>query len=166
MGMFGKLIEQELLGEVKKDPATYERLVDMETVYQGYKQSIMYVKEHQRGDPAHPARFFPRSLLERLRTNPELNINSDEQIRFYTAVGSSLDRFHGVDAFFEYNTSDGKSVRVTIDVTINPNKDRYKADVVLAIPQEGLDPKDQNYNELISQFAELVKEEILTKVTN
>ncbi len=47
------------------------------------------------------------------------------KVRFYTAVYSSFDIFHGVDAFVEI-----VGVVVTIDVTLNPRKVRGKAHVV------------------------------------
>ncbi len=47
-------------------------------------------------------------------------------VKFYTAVHSPLDMFHGVDCFFEF-----RGVMVTIDVTINPGKNSGRADVVV-----------------------------------
>lgn len=44
----------------------------------------------------------------------------------YTAVRSSMDIFHGVDGFFEF-----QGTVVTVDLTLNPNKDSGKADVII-----------------------------------
>jgi hypothetical protein len=46
---------------------------------------------------------------------------------FYTAVRSTLDRKHSVDAFFEF-----RGVVVTIDLTMNDDKDVCKADLLVA----------------------------------
>lgn len=159
----GKLIEQELLGSTKKEKMQFGQVHELETEYLGYRPAMEYVKSHQRGDPYRPNRFFPKNLYESLRGDSELNINDEKQLAYYTAVGSALDRFHGVDAFFEYRSEKGKTIRVTIDVTTNPSKDNYKADVVLSIPSGGIDPSDENYRDLIEEYAHQIKEQILTK---
>lgn len=161
----GKLVEQELLGSIKREQqTTFNRLHEVETEYMGYQPSLEYVKNHQRGDPYNPKRFFPRSIMEELRASPELSIEDENQLGYYTAVGSAFDLYHGIDAFFEYKAHSGQVVRITIDVTTNPNKDRYKADVVLAIPSGGLDTSDANYRELIAQYAQQIEAEILTNI--
>ena len=47
-------------------------------------------------------------------------------VRFYTAVGSAMDVYHGTDGFLEY-----KGFIVTLDVTMDPNKACGKADMVV-----------------------------------
>lgn len=47
-------------------------------------------------------------------------------VKFYTAVRSTLDQFHSVDGFFDFD-----GVLVTIDVTTNPNKVTGRADVIV-----------------------------------
>jgi hypothetical protein len=46
---------------------------------------------------------------------------------------------------------------------MNSSKDRYKADVILAIPSGGLDPSDENYGDYISHYVRQIQEKILTK---
>lgn len=46
-------------------------------------------------------------------------------LSYYTAVRSTLDRIHSVDAFIEY-----KGVVVTMDFTTNPDKDSCKAHIL------------------------------------
>lgn len=48
-------------------------------------------------------------------------------VRFYSAVGSTLDRMHSVDGFFEFEGV----VIVTLDLTTNPHKDACKADLLV-----------------------------------
>ena len=73
-------------------------------------------------------------------TDPDSNIGNDLhaniaiakgledwfELRFYPAIGSSFDIHHGVDCFFVLNNK-----VVTIDLTLNSNKDSYKADVIV-----------------------------------
>lgn len=47
-------------------------------------------------------------------------------VKFYTAVRSTLDQFHSVDGFFDFD-----GVLITIDVTMNPSKVTGKADIVI-----------------------------------
>ena len=42
-----------------------------------------------------------------------------DRLRLYTAVGSTLDIYHHIDGFFFF-----EGVIVTMDTTINPNKDQ------------------------------------------
>lgn len=160
--MYGKIIESELLGETKKEMAYFDELHEMPT-YLKYRSSVEFVKTHQRADPFNPKRFFPKSLRDGLKEDTSLGITSEEQLGFYTALNSAMDQYHGVDAFFEYKR-ENKTILVTIDVTTNPSKDRHKADVILAIPSEGLDPSDSDYNEIVSGYIEQIKEELLTKL--
>lgn len=55
-----------------------------------------------------------------------LELTDYSELQLFTAVGSPLDFFHGIDAFFEFQ---GKIV--TIDVTKNPKKFEGKADFIL-----------------------------------
>lgn len=55
-----------------------------------------------------------------------LQVQHMTDLKVYPAFGSPLDVFHGVDLFFEYC---GKIC--TVDLTINPNKDNYKANVIV-----------------------------------
>ena len=85
-----------------------------------------------------PKARFANDLYQGLYHDLELENKKD--LRFYTAVGSCLDYKHGVDAFFEMDF-EGKIITVTLDITSSKNKsDGYKADVIIEIPGEGLDP--------------------------
>jgi hypothetical protein len=159
--MFGKLVESELLGETKKEMVIFNQLHETET-YMKYNEAFNFAKKHQRGDPFNPKRFFPKSIRDALKNEEALSIEDESQLGFYTALNSPLDRYHGVDAFIEYRNGE-KTVVVTIDVTMNSSKDRYKADVILAIPSGGLDPSDENYGDYISHYVRQIQEKILTK---
>lgn len=51
-------------------------------------------------------------------------------VRFYTAVRSCADVLHGIDGFFEIV---GEGTIVTIDLTLNSNKDACKADLLVCL---------------------------------
>lgn len=61
-----------------------------------------------------------------LRLLAEVNRQLGQGVEFYTAVDSTMDKFHSVDGFFQV----GQQV-VTIDVTINDQKFTGKADVIV-----------------------------------
>jgi hypothetical protein len=93
--------------------------------YISYAKCIELVKSSQpRGwDPTDPPSVAGNDLhalvVEALDTDYS-------EVKLYTALHSALDQFHGVDCFIEY-----QGRYATIDLTINPYKDSYKADFVL-----------------------------------
>jgi len=97
-----------------------------------------------------------------------LGLDDYSKLKIYTAIGSHLDVYHGVDAFFEVEIN-GKLHRVTLDVTFNKNKeDGGRADVVFLVPGDGLDPGSKEdkkeYQDLLnnvgSRVAGLFKNDI------
>lgn len=60
------------------------------------------------------------------RLEQEVRSQAGVPVVFYTAVRSTLDRKHSVDAFFEF-----RGVVVTIDLTMNDEKDACKADLLV-----------------------------------
>ena len=60
------------------------------------------------------------------RLEREVSERIGGSVNFFTAVGTPLDRFHGIDGFFEFC-----GVVATIDLTLNPHKDSGKADMVV-----------------------------------
>jgi hypothetical protein len=80
-----------------------------------WREAAEQVRKHQ------PAK--KTQIVEALEREFEQN---GLPVVFYTAVGSALDYFHGVDGYFEF-----RGVVVTIDVTINSEKTSAKADLVV-----------------------------------
>lgn len=94
--------------------------------YVPYKKAIAEVRNNQpKGydptDPNNPAMNDLHCLL-----CEELSIEDYSDMKLYTAVGSALDRFHGVDAFFEW-----QGYVVTIDVKV-PSGYTVKANIALS----------------------------------
>ncbi len=56
----------------------------------------------------------------------KLGLEEWSEVAFYSAVGSPLDRWYGIDAFFQF-----RGEVVTIDLTTNPKKRQYKADLIV-----------------------------------
>jgi hypothetical protein len=113
----GTEIEEEVLGHA---------LVVWDGAYLPFGKSLELVKAHQPCDPSDPEAGFANDLHASVAL--ALGLEDWSELKLFTAVGSPLDFFHGVDAFFELR---GKIV--TIDVTINPNKCVAKADMVLNV---------------------------------
>ena len=55
-----------------------------------------------------------------------LGVDNMSELQVFPAFDTPFDRWHGVDLFFVY-----KNRIVTVDLTVNPNKDSYKANVIV-----------------------------------
>ena len=87
--------------------------------YLSFKDAIEYTKEHQ------PSIFDRSEWIKDLRARiSEKCTDKDTPVKFYTAVGTPLDIYHGVDAFFEQG---GRIA--TVDVSLHEKE--QKADVLL-----------------------------------
>lgn len=54
-------------------------------------------------------------------------------LKVYSALGTALDQYHGVDLLVRYTEPEtGRMVDVTVDFTLNTKKDSYKADVIVS----------------------------------
>jgi hypothetical protein len=150
-GYTGKIIEREIFGEIEKErPDVFENL---ENTYLPYKKAMEVVKKMQPFDPSDPKPRFANDLHATIAE--KLKLEDYRKLKFFTAVSSHLDIWHGTDAFFELDL-EGKKIIVTLDATSNPNKDVCKADVLVEIPHEGLDPKEDRieYIEKIEEVAD------------
>lgn len=96
--------------------------------YVAYREALEYVKNNQ---PSLQERPKIATMLRR----KVADLCSDESlpVKFYTAVGTPLDIYHGVDAFFEQG-----SKIVTVDISMR-EKETTKADVLLvaSMDEEG-----------------------------
>ena len=111
----GHLFEQEVLGPCR---------LSWNGDYTPFRESLRLVEKGQSGDPSDPESPTMNDLHALIAI--ALEIEDWSELRFYTALGSPLDQWHGIDGFFVFR---GK--RVTIDLTINPEKDGTKADLVV-----------------------------------
>ncbi|MBI5369797.1 hypothetical protein HZA85_01205 [Candidatus Uhrbacteria bacterium] len=146
----GKMNERDVLGAAPLTPEfrrAYQERAN-ERGYLPYGASFDLVRRYTNQDPHQPAKPFASEL--RLAVADALGLETDEdleRVTFYTAVGTPADVYHGVDGWIEYQTPDGKRLIVTLDVTKNPNKDEWKADVIIP---EVTDPSE-NENAFLAQ---------------
>ena len=88
--------------------------------YMPFEQAVEFVKQHQ-PDPMKRSR-----MVKDLRTRiADLCTDATVPVKFFTAIGTPLDVYHGVDAFFQQ----GEHI-VTVDISLR-EKESQKADVLL-----------------------------------
>jgi hypothetical protein len=131
----GTEFEYDMFDQVNvRDPQFREemaRLGAKESGYLPFTKAVELTKKFQPGDPANPRKDFYRELLialqEKLGVDPESG-----DLKAYTAVGTPLDKFHGVDAFITLNRK-GRETMVTMDATLRKEKldGGWKADVMV-----------------------------------
>jgi hypothetical protein len=116
----GADIEQAILGIPVIPPK------ERQSEYMPFSDAIEYAKQHQ-------PNALSRSRIVRDLRESVAGLCSDIEtaVKFYTAVGTPLDTFHGVDAFFEQGRH-----RVTLDISLR-DKETHKADVLLHVDFDG-----------------------------
>lgn len=123
LGVTGHLFEIEILGECTAHWNGYLK----------WNQAKKFAMENQPwSDPTNPtcpiAKTFRRDVVKAMNLPKE----RQEHVRFFTAVHTPFDTFHGVDGWMEF-----EGTVVTIDVTMNPHKDWCKADVLITAKDLG-----------------------------
>lgn len=98
------------------------------------------------------------NMLERSRTINILRkivadkcLNKNVPVKFFTAVGSQLDMYHGVDAFFKQGNR-----YVTIDVSMR-HKEQIKADVFFQVGLNEDGKVDVSKNEIQRVSSEIAR---------
>lgn len=115
-GLTGRLFEYEVL-------AICHTSWDGHT-YMPFQQSLRLIRENQPWDPTDPSTRQGEDL--HCRVALALGLEDFSELSLLSAIGTPLDLFHGVDAVFQW-----KGRIVTVDLTTNPYKDSYRADVIL-----------------------------------
>jgi len=121
-GITGHIFEEELFGTVGP--------IEWDGRYIPYDKSLHMVIDNQPEgtDPTEPDKEPARDLHAQIAI--ALGLEDFSELKFFTAVGSPLDRYHGVDAFIKF-----KGVVVTFDATLDKRKkegtDGAKADFAL-----------------------------------
>ncbi|MBU1036558.1 hypothetical protein KKF32_00805 [Patescibacteria group bacterium] len=118
-------------------------------------------------DPAHPGgRRYPFAHELHAKVAEGLELSNEELqkgcLKLFTAVGSVLDKMHGVDGFLEYRLESGKVVFVYFDITANPLKTSAKSSEIalIEVPINGFDFDDQDDQQLFSEIVSTSAEEI------
>lgn len=111
----GHLFEEEVFGRCRAKANGYIP----------YRQALAEVEANQPWDPTDPGTRFANDLHAEVAS--ALGLDDWTGLRFFTAIGSALDRYHGIDAFFRFGIA-----IVTLDVTLNDAKrNGYKADIIV-----------------------------------
>ncbi len=110
-GYTGHILEEEVLGScsVKFDGFLI------------FPKAKEFARKNQPKVLCPTARAFREVVAKEMKVDPA-------SVAIYTAVGSPLDTYHSVDGWFEWNGN-----TVTFDVTMNRQKDRYRADVTVVM---------------------------------
>lgn len=174
----GKQYETEYLGAI--DINDKEFLAALERVkktskegskfpyYVNYKNALNLARKFQpidksdpekkRMDPTNPKAPLAKDL--RIELLDQLGIKDEEsdRVKVFTAVGTPLDVFHGVDAFVEI---DGKVV--TLDITLREDiSAKRKADIIDAteLPDPDDEKEAEEYLERVKSIAKKVCQEL------
>lgn len=168
----GGLFEDQFIGVVDTNNPEYQTELHkaeteeaeqgMDNRYIRFKKALELTKKFQSSDPTNPSKPFGRDL--RIALQDILKLENEEEmdmVKFYTAVGTPLDKIHGVDAFIEIDGGKEGTFRTTFDLTTNPHKKAYKSDMVIS--EENLsDPnlEEKEYLRQIEVYAKLVADRI------
>lgn len=172
----GKEYEELLLGKVKKSKYGQE-LVNLKldnpeinenklkyslnpslavAVYEGthipFEKALNVVKKSQPWEDPHNPRKEYASLL--VNTLDHYSGVPKENIFFYTAVDSVLDKFHNVDYFMVFKIGN-KEELVKVDVTMQPNKAPNHADLVLVYKNDIME-NHESMEEFVGNSAESI----------
>jgi len=150
----GKLFEHFLFGDITagKNTIRYREMLKKyaaknqgkgNPAYLPFQDALDLARDAQGGDPSSPQKKFMRDVREAVMRRMRLSEKEARNLGIYSAVGTPLDVYHGVDAFVAFKQPQGKERIVTMDATINKEKiaeERIKAQIMIA---EVPDPQEQ-----------------------
>ena len=107
-----------------------------EMKYLPYRESFNFCRTHQPygWDPTDPPTRTGSNLYASIALKLEETVGEFDwrDLKFFSAIGSPLDVFHGIDGWFEF-----RGRVVTFDLTANTAKaDGYKARVILLYEED------------------------------
>lgn len=150
----GAEAERDTFGRVKLGKMFQETLrAKSKDGYLQFAEALEIVRKFTENDPEAPEAEFAKDLRLDLLDLLEEAGYTEGKLKFFATNGTPIDRYHGVDAFYEY-FEEGMAypAGVTLDVTKNSNKGtEYKADVVFTVPPE---PEAEDYLAYVSQIAQ------------
>lgn len=172
----GKDLEADFLGDGPAD-IRYDG-----HKYKSFREAVDEVLKHQpvyrdaRGnqqkwDPENPPlrpTSIPNDLHFLVKEQVEHAVDeTDLRLGFYNALGTSLDKQHGIDAFLLLETK-GTRVFVSLDITGNDAKISHKADVIVHVPTQFFDneiyPKEER-EALTQEWAKEISDTLLEKLS-
>jgi hypothetical protein len=170
----GKEYERDLLDVVDVEDQKYqERRMQLQEEakkrgmvlekddYLPLEESIKLAMEFQPADPANPRKPFAKEFLLACREKLELDSASQEdmdRLKFYTAVGSPADIYHGRDGIMIFEDFDKKIYEIGVQVSKNPEK-LNRSDVL--IEEDVPDPSDDDFDKKILAVSEKYAEKFI-----
>lgn len=158
----GKMHERDVFGVFKSSPefiAAYRKKAT-ESGYVPREAALELIRLHGKENPLNPKKPFAHELRQQVIELLDLQTNEEmDRVKFYSAVETAADVFHGIDGWIEYESLKRGRIVVTIDVTKNPNKDAWKADVIIP---EVVDPEEDE--EKFLEGVEAAAEEIVSLI--
>lgn len=165
----GTEFEYDLFGQADVRNPEYQKALkaagaDPRTGYLPFGKAVELAQKFQPGDPTNPKKDYLRELL--FAVQEKLDIDPDDEpdsVRAYTAVGTPLDKFHGVDAFIS-KKGERKDILVTLDATLRPEKinEGWKADLMVGDLPSAEEDEDA-YLQAIDDMAEKIAAKIREK---
>ena len=141
-GAEGTEFEWDIFGAVDtKNPEYQKELAKVakpnEFVF--FRDAIRLVKKFQPHDPGNPERPFARELRMEIIEQLDLLEEKDmDKVKFYTAIGTPLDKWHSIDGFFEIEQENGPPIMITLEATTITEEEKIKrgqeikADIVIS----------------------------------
>lgn len=161
----GRELEVDVFGKPKFPKAyeeAYRRLTSEKGGYLPFDRAQDLIREFTPEDPTSPSKEFARDL--RLAVCEALELEGDEAdiVKIYSALGTPLDVYHGVDAWIEIEL-EGLRAEVTLDVTKRAEKikEGHKADVII---DEVSTPDQKKYLPEVEKYATEVVELLLSRL--
>lgn len=137
---YGKEYERDLIGPAKLAPDTMQRMQEFMSRYTRPDGSRKFVQPEAvipevikgyAGDPLMPEREFTKALRDSICAQAGLSGKDCNLVKFYSTVDHPVADPTGVDAFVAVTDRLGQIAAVTLDATINPQKEEHKADVII-----------------------------------
>ncbi len=155
----GKQLESYYFKSIKAPEEKPKKYITEEMAMESVKKNQPWEKQSEISN-------FIGDVRQQIKKS--LSIENDENdIKFYTSIDSYLDKFYGIDGFFEITIpeSNGKKETVSIDITANKQKgESYKAEIIFLIDKELEKELDkEEYNERVWQLAKQVMDIALMK---
>lgn len=174
----GKDLEADLIGGVKTEGRDRGHL--------DYASALKKARKNQpeNWNPEDPPLELPNTVLfftQEALSSPEVIKklpkeiaagldNGGIKLKVFTAAGSNLDHHHQVDFFLslEREITGNKMVEilatVTIDLTMNEEKDTYKADVVMQVPADFAQKSGPQKEEILKSYTKDIIESLIFNI--
>lgn len=117
-------------------------------------------------NPLIPTKKWGKDLYYAVAEKLKIDVDTDdtENLKFYKTLGTDLDRM-GIDCFFTFrNPQTQRKTSFTIDLTTNPKKDEYKADITVQANEVPDYRQDEGkYVDYMEKLAELIARDLKNK---